>query len=58
MHGAIPPLPQYAFMTCCLVKHRSNFIFTFIRFLKQTSENKHFYFIFCSSSYTFKRRKT
>jgi len=22
MSGAIPPLPQYAFMTWCLVKHR------------------------------------
>jgi hypothetical protein len=26
MHGAIPPLPQYAFMALCLVKHRD---FTF-----------------------------
>jgi len=21
MRGAIPPLPQYALMTCCLIKH-------------------------------------
>jgi hypothetical protein len=28
MRGAIPPLPQYAFMAWCLVKHRDNFIFT------------------------------
>jgi hypothetical protein len=26
MSGAIPPLPQYAFMAWCLVKHRDNFI--------------------------------
>jgi hypothetical protein len=25
MRGAIPPLPQYAFMAWCLVKHRDNF---------------------------------
>jgi hypothetical protein len=25
MHGAIPPLPQYAFMAWCLVKHWDNF---------------------------------
>jgi hypothetical protein len=24
MTGAIPPLPQYAFMAWCLVKHRDN----------------------------------
>jgi hypothetical protein len=29
MLGAIPPLPQYAFMAWCLVKHRDNFTFTF-----------------------------
>jgi hypothetical protein len=29
MRGAIPPLPQYAFMAWCLVKkHRDNFTFT------------------------------
>jgi hypothetical protein len=28
MRGAIPPLPQYAFMEWCLVKHMD---FTFIR---------------------------
>jgi hypothetical protein len=27
MHGAILPLPQYAFMAWCLVKHRDNFTF-------------------------------
>jgi hypothetical protein len=27
MHGAIPPLPQYAFMAWCLDKHRDNFAF-------------------------------
>jgi hypothetical protein len=29
MSGAIPPLPQYAFMACCLVKkkHKNNFTF-------------------------------
>jgi hypothetical protein len=25
MSGAIPPLPQYAFMAWCLVKHRDDF---------------------------------
>jgi hypothetical protein len=29
MRGAILPLPQYAFMAWCLVKHRDNFTFTF-----------------------------
>jgi hypothetical protein len=28
--GAIPPLPQYAFMVWCLVKHRDSFTFTVI----------------------------
>jgi hypothetical protein len=28
MSGVIPPLPQYAFMALCLVKHRDNFTFT------------------------------
>jgi hypothetical protein len=28
MSGAIPPLPQYAFMAWCLVKHRNSFTFT------------------------------
>jgi hypothetical protein len=27
MRGAIHPLPQYAFMAWCLVKHRDNFAF-------------------------------
>jgi hypothetical protein len=27
MRGAVPPLPQYGFMTWCLVKHRDNFTF-------------------------------
>jgi hypothetical protein len=30
MRGAISPLPQYAFMAWCLVKHRDNFSFTVI----------------------------
>jgi hypothetical protein len=30
MRGAIPPLPQYAFMVWGLVKHRDNFTFTFL----------------------------
>jgi hypothetical protein len=28
MSRAIPPPPQYTFMTLCLVKHRDNFTFT------------------------------
>jgi len=31
MSGAIPPFPHYAFMLWCLVKHRDNFTFTFLR---------------------------
>jgi hypothetical protein len=30
MRGAAPPLPQYVFMTWCLITHRDNFTFTFI----------------------------
>jgi hypothetical protein len=33
MSGAIPPLPQYAFIAWCLVKHRGNFNY------EQISEN-------------------
>jgi hypothetical protein len=29
MSGAIPPLPQYAFMASCLVKAQEQFYFTF-----------------------------
>jgi hypothetical protein len=35
MSGAIPPLPQYAFMAWCLVKHMDNFTFIFA-FAKKT----------------------
>jgi hypothetical protein len=35
MSGAIPPLPQYAFMAWCLVKHRDNFT------LKRQEKTKH-----------------
>jgi hypothetical protein len=31
MRGAIPPLPEYVFMTRCLVNHKGNFTFTFWR---------------------------
>jgi len=34
MRGAIPPLPQYAFMAECLVKHRNNFTFYFFTIIK------------------------
>jgi hypothetical protein len=30
MSGAIPPLPQYAFMAWYLVKHRDKFTFTLL----------------------------
>jgi hypothetical protein len=33
MRGGIPPLPQYAFMAWCLVKHRDNFTFTYRYFM-------------------------
>jgi hypothetical protein len=36
MSGAIHPLPQYAFMAWCLVKHRDNFTFTFTRGERKT----------------------
>jgi hypothetical protein len=29
MSGDVPPLPQYAFMAWCSVKHRDNFTFTY-----------------------------
>jgi hypothetical protein len=36
MCGAIPPLPQYAFMACCSVKkHRDNFTFTLLSHLME-----------------------
>jgi hypothetical protein len=38
MRGAIIPLPQYAFMAWCLVKHRDNFTFTFTSVLVGTVE--------------------
>jgi hypothetical protein len=31
MSGAIHPLPHYAFMAWCLVKHRDNFTFNDLR---------------------------
>jgi hypothetical protein len=46
MRGAIPPLPQYAFIAWCLVKHRDNFTFTFMNgktksfIQKKNSENQ------------------
>jgi hypothetical protein len=33
MRGAIPPVPQYAFIACCLVKRRDNFTFTLTEYL-------------------------
>jgi hypothetical protein len=30
MRGAVSPVPQYAFMAWCLVRHRDNFTFTFM----------------------------
>jgi hypothetical protein len=34
MSGAIPPLPQYAFMAWCVVKkHRDSFTFTFYPYI-------------------------
>jgi len=31
MRGAVPPLPQYVSMACCLVKHKDNFTFNLTR---------------------------
>jgi hypothetical protein len=41
MSGAIPPIPQYAFMAWCLVKHRDNFTFTLPFACIQRSEPKY-----------------
>jgi hypothetical protein len=38
MRGAIPPLPQYAFMAWCLVKHMDNFTFTFMIYFTTLSK--------------------
>jgi hypothetical protein len=35
MRGAIPPLPQYVFMTWCLVKPGDNFTFYIIMIEKE-----------------------
>jgi hypothetical protein len=43
MSGAIPPLPQYAFMARCCVKHRDSFTFTFTFYM---------HVIICASNYT------
>jgi hypothetical protein len=37
MRGAIPPLPQYVFMAWCLVKHRDNFTFIFIKIISYSA---------------------
>jgi hypothetical protein len=41
MSGAIPPLPDYAFMAWCLVKHRNNF--TFLPFTSECSQTSSVY---------------
>jgi hypothetical protein len=41
--------PQYAFMACCLVKHRGNFTFTpslFITFLSDGIESYYYYYYY------------
>jgi hypothetical protein len=44
MRGAIPPLPQYAFMASYLVKHRDNFtFFTFYPAMTLSSESLWYY---------------
>jgi hypothetical protein len=50
MSGAIPPLPQYAFLAWCLVKkHRDNFTFTFTRC--QNPEDRDVYALFNFTGY-------
>jgi len=39
IRGAILPLPQYAFITWCLVKHRDNFSFTFMLLDRKRKED-------------------
>jgi hypothetical protein len=43
MRGAIPPLPQYAFMAWCLVKHRDNVTFTFTLSILSDDHKLHIY---------------
>jgi hypothetical protein len=43
MRGAIPPLPQYVFMTWCLVKHRDNFYLLQMRACSLHREMKNVY---------------
>jgi len=38
MSGAMLPLPRYAFMAWCLVKHRDNFTFYLLPFNGQTDK--------------------
>jgi hypothetical protein len=35
MCGAIPPLPQYVFMACCSVKHRTNYLHILPFFIRE-----------------------
>jgi hypothetical protein len=48
MRGAIPPLPQYAFMAWCIVKHRDNFTF-YLTIICSCSRK--FYFISVTASH-------
>jgi hypothetical protein len=55
MRGAIPPLPQYAFMAWCLVKHMDNFTFYVILFIKNYTEV--FYAVYEGMSHPFSVRR-
>jgi hypothetical protein len=38
MSEDMPPLPRYAFMACCLVKHRDNFTLLYFTLLSGDEE--------------------
>jgi hypothetical protein len=40
MLGAIRPIPQYAFMAWCLVKHRDNFTFNRVSYYAPRGRRK------------------
>jgi hypothetical protein len=64
MTGAIPPVPHYAFMVWCLVKHRDNFTLTNVKLCdklkqfnvktemkKSTFRGKHSAVVSCSHNF-------
>jgi hypothetical protein len=50
MNGAIPPLPQYVFMTWCLVKQRDNFTLPYLPKSTEEADNVFQRYLFESRS--------